>query len=450
MSLVDKLWNDLGQLAEKVEHTGAAAVDEVEDALGSVAGDLEGFLDNTLKGLERNPRPVLDAIRRVKPCLVVGGYAVITRYDDVVEALGQHTVFPVPFGPKMKHITDGENFVLGMHDTPRYTYDKSILWLAFRREDAERLVRPIVERAARQAVAGAAGRLDVIADLVRHVPVVVVQHYFGLHIPAGQEAAFAEDSLTISTYLFADLNNDPETERRAEAAAGRINAIIQHSIEAEAGREVSYDQAETVLQRLLALRRAHLPELSDARLRAMILGVLSGFVPTNTMAGGTALEQLLERPEALQGAQEAARAGDHASLHRHWFEALRFNPINPGPFRDCAQAYTVPNGGVGGLTATTIPEGTTVLVSTQAAMFDSARLNAPHQFRLDRPDWHYLHYGHGLHSCLGASMANVQIPATYAAVLRQQGLHRAAGESGQLRYDGPFPAHLTLCWDSAG
>ena len=69
--------------------------------------------------------------------------------------------------------------------------------------------------------------------------------------------------------------------------------------------------------------------------------MITGFVPTNTMAGGHILEMLLRKPAMMKQAQQAAEAGDDDRLMHCLFEALRFMPINLGPFRICARDYTV-------------------------------------------------------------------------------------------------------------
>lgn len=48
------------------------------------------------------------------------GTVVVTRSDDVKEALNRHEEFEVVYGPRMEAITGGDNFFLGMQDGPRY------------------------------------------------------------------------------------------------------------------------------------------------------------------------------------------------------------------------------------------------------------------------------------------------------------------------------------------
>ena len=157
-----------------------------------------------------------------------------------------------------------------------------------------------------------------------------------------------------------------------------------------------------------------------------------------------ALDELLRRPQELAGAQAAAQAGNTALVTQYVYEALRFNPLGPGVFRNAAQDFEVAGGT---MHATTIPAGRPVLVALQSASFDSDRVPSPQEFRLDRPLPEYLHYGFGLHTCFGRYINAVQIPLIVQAVLRKRNLRRAEGEAGKLQVDGPFPSTMTVEFD---
>ena len=42
-------------------------------------------------------------------------------------------------------------------------------------------------------------------------------------------------------------------------------------------------------------------------------------------------------------------------------------------------------------------------------MMDETELDNPREFRLDRPAHHYLHFGWGIHQCLGKYISQVQV-----------------------------------------
>ena len=76
--------------------------------------------------------------------------------------------------------------------------------------------------------------------------------------------------------------------------------------------------------------------MDDLGIRNNLIGLVIGAIPTISKACVQALDQLLDRPEALASAQAAARDGDDALFAAHVFEAFRFNPINPLIYRRAA------------------------------------------------------------------------------------------------------------------
>ena len=87
------------------------------------------------------------------------------------------------------------------------------------------------------------------------------------------------------------------------------------------------------LARCLAAQAAGVPGMSDLDIRNNLVGLIIGAIPTLSKASVQALDQLLDRPAALVGAQRAAAADDDAALGAHVFEAMRFNPVNPIIYR---------------------------------------------------------------------------------------------------------------------
>jgi cytochrome P450 len=199
------------------------------------------------------------------------------------------------------------------------------------------------------------------------------------------------------------------------------------------------------VRRQLGLGQPADPACTDAQIRAILSGMVTGFVPTDTMAAGHMLEILLKNREAMLAARAAALADDDDLLRRCLFEAMRFKPLNPGPFRRCVKACTV---AAGTWRARRFSPGDQILAGTWPAMFDERRYTNPDAFDADRPESQYMLYGYGLHWCIGAPMANVQITQSFKALLKA-GLPRpVAGEGGEMRLFGPFPHRLIVEWSA--
>jgi len=431
-SLVSDLETRCGSGFQEV--TGDAAGD-VDRALAGADADVSDFVDKLKASLLQNPEPVFAILRRVKPILMAKDVAVVTRFDDVQEVLSRDDVFRVTYGTKMEIVTGGNNFFLGMQNSPDYERDVAHMRSVMRREDVASIIVPFIARTAAELVAASGGNLDVVT-LSRTVPARVVATYFGCPPPSDQE--LADWGTVLFQYLFTDLNNDPAVDSAAREAAGKTRAWLDQTI---AGRKAHPTGSDDVLDRCLALQQAGLPGMDDLGIRNNLLGLLVGAIPTTSKCCAQALDQLLNRPAELVAAQQAARAGDDALVARYVFEALRFNPNNPGVFRIAAEDYTVARGT---LRAATIPKGASVVAATQSAMFDDAKVDQPNEFRIDRPPYVYMHWGYGLHTCFGQYINAIQIPGILKPVLAASSLQRAPGDAGKLQHAGPFPSSLKV------
>ncbi|MDD5037386.1 MAG: cytochrome P450 [Methylococcaceae bacterium] len=381
--------------------------------------------------------PVFRVLRWVKPILVLNDFALVTRFDHVQEVLARDDIFQVTYREKMERVTAGENFFLGMQNTPRYTRDVSNMRLAVRRDDLEGRIAPFVDDCASQIMAVSQGRIDVPWQLTRLVPTRLVGDYFG--VPGWNEAEFADAATSMFQYLF--YPDDPQVEETALAAAAKTRSYLDEVI---AERKQNRGQHDDVLERCLKMQDSGLPGMTDLDIRNNLIGLIIGAIPTTSKCAVLMLDYLLSRPDLLPDAQAAARADNDALLTQYLLESLRFRAFAPGIGRLAAEDYVV---GKGSLRATKIPKGAHVLAATQSAMMDGCKIKSPGQFRLDRPDYQYMHFGYGLHTCFGQYINRVQIPRIAKAVLKRKGLRRAVGDAGQVQSDGPFPVHWMVEFD---
>jgi cytochrome P450 len=429
---------------------GIAAVFQIGAAILSAQGD--GLKAKAAAALQepRVQRLALRPLRAFLPNLVLSnqfvaaypntGTAVVTRYEDVVEVLDRNADFEVVYKPKMEAITGGENFFLGMQNTATYTRDVSNMRLAMRRDDVAAIVAPMASSLAAQLVAKKSNAIDVPNDLSLPVPTAIVTDYFG--IDGAQNSDLVAWATLMFWYLFIDLAGDKAVESRALAAAAASRSVIDAAI---ASRKASHVTKDDVLGRCLVLQQAGLPGMDDLGIRNNLIGLFIGAIQTISKACVQALDQLLDRPQALASAQAAARAGDDALFAAHVFEAFRFNPINPLIYRRAACDTKI---AAGSLRSRNIPKGTMVLAVNLSAMFDPLRVEAPESFRTDRPWGDYMLWGYGMHACFGAYINRAVIPAILKPLLAKPGLRRAAGAAGQVDCGGtPFPQHLSLQWD---
>ena len=455
MSLFVRVLSTLGRLFPRIEflarhHLRVLWQEAVagEQAIAADFADLKEAFEQRFQAWISNPRVLRElfgGLRAVKPIFVAPRLAVVSSYADVLDALSDDESFSVTeiYAAKMQ-ATSGA-FILGMENTPQYQREASILRRAARREDLPR-IRAFVAECADQLLAAAepAGRIDAVGGYSRLVPVRLVQHYFG--VPGPDEPTLLRWLQTIFHEIFLNLANDAKI-REAAAVSSREMSAYLNSLIGQRKTEIAGGQSlrDDFLTRLLKMQQDPTTALDDDGIRRNIGGVIAGAVDTTSKAIAHAVDQLLQRPDALHAAQQAAAADDDPLLAAHVFEALRFNPQNPILLRHCRKARVL---GRGTSRETQIPEGITVCLGTLSAMFDPADLVAPEEFRVSRPAHHYIHFGHGMHTCFGEHVNRVQVPEVIKRLLRLKGLRRAPGPEGELQYDGPFPSKMVVVFDA--
>jgi cytochrome P450 len=414
------------------------------------------------------------------------GWQIVLRHDEVREVLSLDRQFPVPWGWKMVQVTGGSqgggrNFVLGMARDAEYRLSYEQLAEAFplsdvkdhvirlSREAAENILVGVEEEARRKIAeaekkalqTGAKTALkfdpefDAVQELVTAVPTELCETYYGLRIGdqdkknekenREKRRLFAKWTLAISSYLFGPPFERPagapsDSEKLALAAAECLRDVIRGSIkEAKSGNTIG-----VVLPRLLEMQKKD-ARITDDVIHAQLFGMVMGFIPTDVLAGGNILDTLLKRADFLRRTRAAAIAGDDELLWRCLRETLRFRNINGGPFRVVWGAGHTLNRGA--WNEYRFKPGSTVLASTQAAMFDSRRVKRPYSFDPDRPDEDYLMFSVGQHWCLGAYIAIAQITQTFKPLLKRDGLAAVEGKSGRMQRFTVFPLHLHVRFD---
>ncbi|GAA2819842.1 cytochrome P450 [Streptomyces showdoensis] len=176
----------------------------------------------------------------------------------------------------------------------------------------------------------------------------------------------------------------------------------------------AYTATQEYLERLVAAKRAKPTDdvlseltdsdLSDEELKGISLILLAaGFDTTaNMLSLGTFA--LLRNPDQL-----AALRADPSLTDRTVEELLRYLSVAKSFTRTAL--VDVELGG------RTIEAGTTVVLSYHTANRDPERYPDPHALDLRRDAGGHLAFGHGVHLCLGAQLARVEMRVAFSALL---------------------------------
>ncbi|WP_030517773.1 cytochrome P450 [Nocardia sp. NRRL WC-3656] len=167
--------------------------------------------------------------------------------------------------------------------------------------------------------------------------------------------------------------------------------------------------------------------LSPVELMSMIfLLTVAGFETTANLIGN-GVWALLRHP-----AQFERLRLDPSLIEQAIEEVLRYCP----PVKNSTGAFALTDTEFRG---TVIPAEELVVASLLSAHHDSARFPEPERFDITRAPNRHLGFGHGLHFCLGASLARLEATVAVAAVVRCFPRLRFATDPDTLRWkDGVF------------
>ncbi|MEP1420621.1 MAG: cytochrome P450 [Erythrobacter sp.] len=412
--------------------------DEIDNGFDPTLLQSDGFISRIVERIIRNPYKLLAFLRRYVPILTIGNWAVITRYDDVAEALQNDKAVAVDFGARIKALNGGPNFVLGMSDGPAYRGLHAETVKVFPLKENEEIVAPLSYKEAGRLLDEGQGKIDGLRGLQTLVPIRICEEYYGLKVD--DKDGFGRWTIAMSCYMFGNPTDDPDLEEAALAAAALVRPIVDDAI----ARVQAGASGDTITARLVARQKEDPEAMPDSIIRAILIGMVCGFVPTNTMASGHILDLLLSNRDWMLQAREAARSGNDDLLKRCLFEAMRFWPLNPGPFRVAGEDVVI---AAGTRREKTIKKGTQMLLSTQSAMHDPRRVKNPDIFDPSRGQTDYMLMGLGLHWCIGAPLAYAQITQTFKALLERENVRRAPGKDGKMTKFGPFPESLWVLYD---
>lgn len=241
--------------------------------------------------------------------------------------------------------------------------------------------------------------------------------------------------------MFHNTDKDPLIHAENVAAGQEMKTYLEGLLPQRRDELAQNPGLDDILSRLLKSRFDDAIHFDEQRIVTNMMGTLVGGIETSSPAVVQILDQLFKRPGILSEARAAAQADDDELLFKYCWEALRFNPINPFVIRYCAEDYKL---AAGTWRSSRIKAGKIVLICTRSAMRDGRELDYADDFCIDRPDYHYMHMGYGLHTCLGDQVSRVQVPTIIKQLLKLPKLRPV----GEIDFEGgPFPESYTVAFD---
>jgi cytochrome P450 len=381
-----------------------------------------------------------------KPYPFNGTY-VLTRYKDVVDVLNQPTKFSVRNYSKRMEASVGP-YMLAYDGSQYNIKEKPWMRQMMPMSDLPK-VRAIVRRLVNEAIKDSQyigqdpigntfGRLEVVNQIARRVPIRLTGEYFGF--PGPSEAKMYEWSRATQNDFFHNIKNEAAVGQAALVAGKEMHAYLKKLVAEKTAKIAQGSTDDDILSRLIRSNTSEFvapKNAEDDRVRTNIIGTLVGGVETTQAAISQAMEQLFLRPDEFEKARAAAMNDDVDTVAKYVWEALRFHPVNPFVVRYAEQDVTLASGAK-------ITKGAHVLVATQSAMFDDAEpgFENPNEFNINRDQKKFFHLGYGHHRCLGDYVSMIQVPEIVMALLKLPNVHPASGAAGHIDFRKRVKAHI--------
>ncbi|OZM73060.1 cytochrome P450 [Amycolatopsis antarctica] len=375
--------------------------------------------DEALMALKRDgldPVPELARVRADQPIstlpLPLGVTAwLVTGHDEAKAVLSKVSGFSSDFTNLMR---DGKAAVeqnpggLGFADPPVHTRLRRLLTPEFTMRRIGRLAPRIDAIITEQldTMEKSTGPVDLWQEFALPIPSLTICELLG--VPYEDRAEFQRLS-TARFDLFAG----------ASASLGAISESLTYLLGiVEKQRR---DPGDGLLGMLI---KEHGDEIDDRELAGLADGVLTGGLETTASMLALGALVLLENPDSAEQV-----LGEQDGVHRFVEELLRYLTVVQVAF----PRFATEDMEIAGVS---IARGDIVVCSLSGANRDETL--GPHMERFDpsRAPAPHLAFGHGIHRCIGAELARMELRAAYPALMRRFPEMRLAIDPAGLSFRG--------------
>jgi cytochrome P450 len=356
--------------------------------------------------------PRIQSVQRLAP-IALGPHGPEVLSYELVRAVLRDTRFQIPPGISLavQGISSGPlwdkvvNSLLCLEGAEHHRL-RSLVSRAFTPRATARLhdtiddvVNELVDRVAD------AGRCDVVTDIARPYPIPIICALLGAPREDWQQfSLWADDIFKAFSFTF-DVSDEPEVMR----AWGELDDYVDDMV---ARRR--HDLTDDLLSDLIRAEDDG-DRLNAAELRMLAAGLLLAGTDTTRNQLAASVHVMCDHPEQWALLQEQPELAMQAVD-----ETMRHSPIASGTLRIVTE--DVEFGGY------MFPAGTMVIANTAAANRDPAVYDDPDRFDIARAAAPaILTFGGGVHYCLGANLARLELAEALKILARRMANPRIVG-----------------------
>jgi len=302
------------------------------------------------------------------------------------------------------------NAILEM-EPPDHTRLRRLISAAFARGHVERL-RPWVQELANSLVDGLVERSDAaqpvefLQGMADQLPVAVIAELLG--VPQVDRPLLRPWSNAIVKMY--EYGRTAAVEESAERAAAEFVAYLREL--ADVRRQ---NPGEDLLSHLVSVRDSQGDRLTEDELVTTCILLLNAGHEATVNVSGNGLLALLKHPDQLTRLRE-----DPGLLPTAIEELMRFD--SPLQLFERTATEDVEIGGI------TVAQGQKIAALLGSANHDPAVFDSPEHLDVGRADNAHITFGAGVHFCIGAPLARVELQATFGALLERTTSLELGGE----------------------
>ena len=341
-----------------------------------------------------------------------GGYWILTRYRDVEAALRDerlstdHTPLYInQLGSldvkEIQNFLDLTSKMIGEKDPPDHTRMRKLAKQGFTTRAIESW-RSIIENTTDRLLDKVQNRggMDVVSDLSLPLPGFILPEIMG--VPETDRANLVEWAMDITKIFGVAGGSTIEIEefaRKADKAAVQFSALITQLVE-QRRRQPGTDII-SLLSVAYQEQGFNLQELPSVCIQILVAGLL-----TTTAQIANGVNALLCHPDQLQKLKK-----NPSLINSAVEEMIRFDTSVPFFFRIAKQDLTI-----GGKE---IAAGSVIALGLAAANHDPEKFEEPEVFDITRTPNEHLGFSSGIHFCLGAALARMELTICLNTLFRR-------------------------------
>jgi len=322
----------------------------------------------------------------------------VTRHRDVQQVLKDprlsRAAAETSDAPRQGRVIVGDRTLIGMDD-PEHNRLRRVFVRHFTMRRVDRLrpwTQDLADRLLDELIAGGPPG-DLVAGFAQPIPLKLVLSLLG--VPD-------EDSDLLREWTDVALSMSVHTPEEITQTRGDLENYVREMIEFRR-REPTDD-----LLGVLVTERDETGRLTEEELLAFVFLLMTAGHHSTVNAISTGILALLHAPDQFRRLRD-----DPELIPTAVEELLRYNPST---ITGAMMRVALENVELGGIT---VPAGEGVLAAIGSANHDETVFPAAHSVDIDRMDNPHLAFGYGIHYCLGAPLARMELQVAIATLIRR-------------------------------